>query len=649
MRGSPYQPLMSAKTSCDIRAIHVVWLLMVAQSIAVESKASIEAANGICSWNIFPNFPNCGAAGDSITVIDNGNGTCTGRLFVGGKFSVVNCRSRVFSSNCGSFQGALTIIMTRQRNSTAYTPPPISTWLQNLGLNDINVLGRALTIYVDYFPFPVPGPISPSFLNFLQQVNALVVAECTNCTQDSSNSPQGTSRALTALPGLNSLRRFVGADPSSLFVINTAFRDFSQTFQSLLCAPGFVQIKDNRLLTSFDGLKITANAPGPAFFAARNAVPGTNSGVRALRDLAGCPSGTSSSLTSAVFINTTTCVIQTWRQLCVLANQNVCAGLPPPFPPPPSPPPPKSPPPPRPPSPSPPPPKSPPPPRPSPPNPPPPKSPPPPRPSPPRPPPPKSPPPLPPRPPSPPARPPPPPFSCANPTIPVGACGQAGDTITVQDNGDGTCSAAQFTTSINRAVSCNESLWFPGTTCSSYQGSLTIVFINRAGANYKQPTVQTYLTQLGLGSITVLVGTLTVYVDYSNGAVPGPLAPTFLPNLAEVGSIIIKECANCFPSPDTAPTGTLRALVALPGLTTLYRIGPPTNPSSPASLVVVNTGFANFSSFAGLKCTPSFVQVTATPRFQACRGSRTWSLQHPRDPRTSLRGPHCCPAPLPRS
>jgi hypothetical protein len=135
-----------------------------------------------------------------------------------------------------------------------------------------------------------------------------------------------------------------------------------------------------------------------------------------------------------------------------------------------------------------------------------------------------------------------------------------------------------------------------------------------------KPTILSALPGTGLGSVSVLLGTLTIYVDNSLGPVPGPLAPSFLPNLQEVGSLIIKECANCSVNPDIAPAGTNRSLTGLPGLTNLYRIATPSNPTASATLVIQNTGFANLTSFVGLRCSPSFVLLQGNPALSSLQG-----------------------------
>lgn len=127
-----------------------------------------------------------------------------------------------------------------------------------------------------------------------------------------------------------------------------------------------------------------------------------------------------------------------------------------------------------------------------------------------------------------------------------------------------------------------------------------------------------------MGNISVLVGALTVYVDYVNGAIPGPLSPSFLPRLKEAGGLIVKECANCFAAPDTAPPGTTRALTGLPGLASLYRIAPPTNPTAGASLVVENTAFPSFATtFSNLTCTASLVLITGNAALSSLQGLQT--------------------------
>lgn len=253
----------------------------------------------------------CGTATDVITIRDNGDNTCTGSLRLGTAALVsTNCRSLAFPRTiCGSYRGFLTIIISRQR-TTSYVGANIAQWLSFMGLADLNVIGGTLTIYVDNTPLQVPGPQNPNFLGKLNQVGALVVSECANCAANPETPAAGNPGVLASLPGLVNLKKFPTNALSSLIIRNTGFANFDGTFRALVCSPSQVQISNNTKLVSFSGILLTSDAPGPAFYAAANRIPGTSAGVGALRTLAGCPSGNTSTLTSPCFISTTTCFIR---------------------------------------------------------------------------------------------------------------------------------------------------------------------------------------------------------------------------------------------------------------------------------------------------------------------------------------------------
>lgn len=259
----------------------------------------------------------CGIATDFITIRDNGDGTCSAALRLGTAAPVgSNCQSRAFPNTvCGSYRGSLTIIIARLR-TTPYVGANINQWLTNMGLANLNVIGGILTIYVDNTPLQVPGPQSPNFLSRLQQVGSLVVSECANCAANPETPAVGNPGVLASLPGLANLKKFPTNAPSSLVIRNTGFASFDSTFRALVCAPSQVQVSNNSRLTSFSGLLLTSNAPGPAFYAAANPIPGTSAGVGALRGLAGCPSGDTSPLTSPCFIATTTCFVRVRPSFC---------------------------------------------------------------------------------------------------------------------------------------------------------------------------------------------------------------------------------------------------------------------------------------------------------------------------------------------
>lgn len=70
--------------------------------------------------------------------------------------------------------------------------------------------------------------------------------------------------------------------------------------------------------------------------------------------------------------------------------------------------------------------------------------------------------------------------------------------------------------------------------------------------------------------------------------------------------MVVKECINCFATPDAAPASP--ALTGLPGLVNLRQVYDYTPGAAQlGSLIVQNTGFADMTSFAGLSCPPGFI------------------------------------------
>lgn len=172
-------------------------------------------------------------------------------------------------------------------------------------------------------------------------------------------------------------------------------------------------------------------------------------------------------------------------------------------------------------------------------------------------------------------------------------CGAAGEVITIVDNGDGTCTALY--TQSNRTSTPSTCLTpFFATPCDAFAGSIEIYITYPDGttpATYKQPAIQMWLTNVGVGNITVLGQLLAVFVDHSrNGTLP-PLAPSFLTSLEQAGSLYVRECGNCFSTP---PSGVPSAsnLIALPGLVNIYQLvwqGPSTKASTAMAGMPIGT------------------------------------------------------------
>jgi hypothetical protein len=150
---------------------------------------------------------------------------------------------------------------------------------------------------------------------------------------------------------------------------------------------------------------------------------------------------------------------------------------------------------------------------------------------------------------------------------------------------------------------------YPGPTCQTFLGSITLTaaYANNA-TPYVAPAFQTWLSQLGVGSLQSIGGSLTVNADHWPFGIPVTLSPTFLPTLLSAGTIIVNECANCRANPNVAPNNP--ALAALPGLKNLQTLS---GVLPGGSLTIQNSRFADLASFAGLQCSTGLLSLNSNP------------------------------------
>lgn len=88
---------------------------------------------------------------------------------------------------------------------------------------------------------------------------------------------------------------------------------------------------------------------------------------------------------------------------------------------------------------------------------------------------------------------------------------------------------------------------------------------------------------------------------------------------AQVGALILQECANCTANPDISPAAPV--LTALPGLLGLLKIRSGTSGSAAqGSLIVKGTAFSDVSSLSNLRCPAGFFQLTNNIRLTSFRG-----------------------------
>jgi hypothetical protein len=275
----------------------------------------------------------CGTSADRISIRDLGAGNCTSVMIIGGVTSTGNCSEPPYSGTCSSFAGSLAILIGAD-STGAYEPPAISVWLTNLRLANLTVIKGSLSILVDYTPNPIPTVISPLFFPDLDQVGSLLIAECANCSANSTIPPTaGFWPALASLPGLVKLKQT--CDPSapscigenSIQVVNTGFTNLT-SLSGLRCPPPAFHLTGNTKMASLQGLELLLPQPpngtvfdtsGSGPFEDLNAIP-------PIKLMANC-SGNVSTSTSPFFLSPTapcTAPFTSYSQYCLFLNSTSC-------------------------------------------------------------------------------------------------------------------------------------------------------------------------------------------------------------------------------------------------------------------------------------------------------------------------------------
>jgi hypothetical protein len=246
----------------------------------------------------------------AVVVTDHGDGTATCLL---DGVIVPNCVNPL-AQPCGSLTDVnntfIQIIIQNDKNLSAasYVQPNISQWLTGLGINDINVLYGPLTVRVSHQLGPIPVPIAPVFLTKLQQVDAILIQECTDCV---ANTP-AVAPILTALPGLSQVFRFSAFTASNnyLTVQGTAFKNLT-SFSGLSCPFTQLLVLYNTALVSFDGLQGVQKPPPVLFISAVGSGPFlAPTSLDGIKPMVGCPTPINSSVVTIPvgcnqFLNTT--------------------------------------------------------------------------------------------------------------------------------------------------------------------------------------------------------------------------------------------------------------------------------------------------------------------------------------------------------
>jgi hypothetical protein len=112
----------------------------------------------------------CGSLEDEVIVRDNGDGSCRATARVNGMVRSGACNFLPFNNwNCINLNSSLTVIFSRAQAAPPYLEL-MAEFLAALGLGNLRIITRTLTIYVDHKDNPVPT-INPRFLFALQQVS----------------------------------------------------------------------------------------------------------------------------------------------------------------------------------------------------------------------------------------------------------------------------------------------------------------------------------------------------------------------------------------------------------------------------------------------------------------------------------------------
>eukprot|EP00884_Botryococcus_braunii_P015058 jgi/Botrbrau1/23553/Bobra.0141s0024.1 len=430
---------------------------------------------------VFTAYPVCGGFNDVIQVYDFGDRTCGLVVEFGGDQRSASCTNPIslYQQECGTLNPRLDLYFKNLRNLTAAAyEANMEIWLENLGLASVKVMRSSLNVYVIHGLLGLYLPIPKPIAPVF--LTGLLQAASVRVVEVAYQS------MLTGLPGLNSLYQLVADDSTVIDVFGTAFTDMT-TFSGLRCPPGYIYVNGNPKLVSFSGLeRVTApKSDSGVFLDALRSGPFSASALEPIKVMMGCYNNISSVVGVPVACDE---VLTNSIQICTYVPPAQCSPLPPPAP-------------------------------------------------------------L--QPPAPPIAPAtirnvaPAPASCftnftdAQPVVCSRFTG-----IEIHDNGDGTISCmVKILDQPPRERLCTYNLF--GQTCTQFNGYLSIVIsnaFNRTAQTYVEPDIYKWLTIMGLGSLTVLNGPLSVFVDNRVQPIPVSISPVFLASLRKAESIRILEC-----------------------------------------------------------------------------------------------------------
>jgi hypothetical protein len=213
--------------------------------------------------------------------------------------------------------------MSNEPSPGPYVLPDINKWLTKMGLANLVAIKGLINIRVFEGTRTIPVPIAPVFLTSLKEARWLAIIEV--CFVSSCQGPYDlppVSR-LTALPGLAGLKQLYLPDGSnsysSLIVSGTAFADM-RSFAGLTCPPTFLELYNNTLLKTLDGLQQLATpSVGRAGILADGSGPFTTAeSLAPLRGLAACNGEFSGAALGTIVSIPAGCntLLRSWDNVC---------------------------------------------------------------------------------------------------------------------------------------------------------------------------------------------------------------------------------------------------------------------------------------------------------------------------------------------
>lgn len=224
---------------------------------------------------------------------------------------------------------------------------------------------------------------------------------------------------------------------------------------------------------------------------------------------------------------------------------------------------------------------------------------------------------------------------CRTPIVPsltVGLCNStanivnANDVIQIFDTGDGRATVVTtlggLTTNFVIFPNSPQRLIY-GKQCNFLWASIVAITFSRSNGTvaFNPNNINTYLTILGLNTVQVLSGALTVQLTHTPLSPLVNISPVFFGLLQQAQAVTIQECQDCVADSNIPPI-TPR-LAALPGFTQNYVKSWNFNARSGAqtSIFIKNTAFSNIGqTFPSLACSPGNFQIIGNTLLASLNG-----------------------------